>query len=69
MYNTMQYANKNTTDYLVRLHNTQKVNELCNVRLTTRGIQEHGINNFFPLDTTRFYLRQENEKKEEETVG
>ena len=30
MYSTMQYTNNNTTEYLVRFHNAQKVNEACN---------------------------------------
>ena len=33
LYNTMQYPNNNTTDYLVRFCNAQKVNEACDVSL------------------------------------
>ena len=44
LYNTMQYTNDNTTDYLVRLRNSQKFNEACNGRLITKGVQEHGMN-------------------------
>ena len=39
LYNTMKYANKNTTDYLVRFHNAQKVNEDYNVSLITKDVQ------------------------------
>ena len=56
MYNTMHYANNNTTDYLVRFRNAQKVNEACNGRLITRGVQEHGMEILFQLHTTVFYL-------------
>ena len=38
LYNTMQYAGENTTDYLVRLRNAQKVNEACYGSLITKGI-------------------------------
>ena len=69
MYNTTQYANNNTTEYLVRLRNSQKVNEVCNGSLIKRGVQEHGMNIIFPLHTTGFYLIQENEKKEAYTTG
>ena len=39
MYNTVWYANENTTDYLVRFLNSQKVNEVFNVSLIKRGVQ------------------------------
>ena len=54
MYNTMQYANKNTTDYLVRFCNAQKVNESCNESMITKGVQEHGMNIIFPLHNNVF---------------
>ena len=38
LYNTMQYANENTTDCLARLFNTHKVNEACNGILITKGV-------------------------------
>ena len=38
MYNSMQYINNNTTEYLIRSHNAQKVNEACNVSLITSFI-------------------------------
>ena len=55
LYNNMQYANKNTTDYLVRFRNTQKVNEASNGSLITRGVQEYGIKIIFSLHNTGFY--------------
>ena len=60
----MQYANENTTDYLVRIRNIQKFNEACNGSLITKGVQEHGINIFFPFHNTGFDSLQEDEKKE-----
>ena len=54
LYNTMQYANKNTTDYLVGLLYAYKVNEDFNGILITRFVQEHGINILFPLHNTVF---------------
>ena len=65
----MQHAVENTNDYLVRLRKAQKVNEACNGSLTTRGVQEHGMKNLFPLHTTVFDSLQDNEKKEAETAG
>ena len=65
----MQYANKNTTSYLVRLHNSQKVNEACKGSLTTKGVQEHGMKIFFPLHNNGFDYQQEYEKKEAEKAG
>ena len=35
LYNTMQYANENATNYLVRFRNAEKVNEACNGSLIT----------------------------------
>ena len=63
LYNTMQYASKNTTDYLVRFRNAQKVNEACDGRLITKGVQEHGMKIRFPLHNTGFGSLQEDENK------
>ena len=52
--NTMQYANDNTTDYLVRFCNAQKVNEACNERQIARVLQEHGMKILYPLHVTGF---------------
>ena len=65
----MQYANKNTTDYLVRFFNAQKVNEAYNGSLITKGVQEHGMKILFPLQNTGFDYLQEDEKKEAEKSG
>ena len=64
LYKTMEYANENTTDYLVRFRNSQKVNKACDVSLTTKGVQEHGMKIIFPLHNTLFESLQEYEKKE-----
>ena len=69
LYNTIQYTNKNTTDYLVRFRNAQKVNEACNGSLITRGVQEHGMKILFPLQNTGFDSLQEDEKKKAEKAG
>ena len=68
-YNTIQYAKENTTDYLVRFRNAQKVNEACNGSLITKGVQEHGMKIIFPLHNTGFDSLQEDEKKEVEKAG
>ena len=65
----MQYANENTTDYLVRLPNAHKVNEACNGSLIPKVIQEHGMKILSPLHTTGFDSLQEDEKQEAEKVG
>ena len=39
LYNTMHYANKNTTDYLVRFRYAQKFNEAYNGILINSGLQ------------------------------
>ena len=39
LYNTMQYSNENTTDYLVRFRNAWKVNEACNVSQIKKDVQ------------------------------
>ena len=54
LYNTMQYSRKNTTDYLVRFRNAQKINEACDGSLITKGVQEHGMKIRFPLHNTGF---------------
>ena len=59
----MQHANDNTTNYLVRFRNAQKVNEECNGILIAKGVQYHGINIIFPLHNTGFESPQEDEKK------
>ena len=60
----MQYANENTTYYLVRFRNSQKVNEACNGSLIIKGLQEYGIKILFPLHNNGFDSIQEYEKKE-----
>ena len=69
LYNTMQYANENTTKYLFRFRNDQKVNEACNGSLITKVVQEHGMKVFLPLHYTIFYSLQEDEKRESEKSG
>ena len=69
LYNTMQYVNDNTTDYLVRFRNAQKVNEACNGILITKGVQEHGMKILFPLHNTGFDYLQEDEMKEADKSG
>ena len=64
MYNIMHYSIENTTDYLVRFRNAQKVNEACDGSLITKGVQEHGMKIRFPLHNTGFDSLQEDEKKE-----
>ena len=49
----MQYANENTTDYLVRFRNAQKVNEACYGSLITKGLQEHGMKTHHCPDSIR----------------
>ena len=60
----MQYANENTTDYLVRFRNAHKVNEFCDGIRITKGVQEHGMKILFPLKNTGFDSLQEDKKKE-----
>ena len=55
LYKTMQYTNDNTTDYLVRLRNSQKVNEACDGSLITKGVQDHGMKILFPFHNTEFW--------------
>ena len=69
LYKPMQYAKENTTKYLVRFCNFQKVNKACNGSIITRGVQDYGMKILFPLHTDGFDLLQENEKKEAETTG
>ena len=66
LYNTMHYIKKNTTAYLVRFRNSQKVNEACDGSLITKGVQEHGTKIRFPLHNTGFYFLQEYKKKRAE---
>ena len=68
LYNTMQYANENITDYLIRFRNARRVNEACDRSLITKGVQEHGTNISFPLHNTEFDSLQEDKKKETEKV-
>ena len=68
LYNTLQYANKNTTEYLARFHNAQKVNEACDGNLITKGVQEHGMKIRFPLYNAWYDSLQEDEKKEAENA-
>ena len=69
MYNNMQYANKNTTDYLGRFWYSQKFNEACNGILITRGVQDHGMNILFPFKNNGFYYLQYDKKKGAEKAG
>ena len=69
LYNTIQYAKENTTDYLVRFCNAQKVNEACDGSLMAKGVQEHGMEILFPLHKTAFDSLQEYNKKEAEKLG
>ena len=63
-YGINKYANKNTTDYLVRFRNAQKFNESYNGSLITNGLQEYGIKILFQLQNTVFYYLPEDEKRE-----
>ena len=69
LYNTVQYANENTIEYLVRFRNAQNYTEACNRSLITRGVQDPRMKIIFPLKNTGFDFIQENEKKEAETAG
>ena len=64
LYNTIQYASENTTDYLVRFRNAQNVNEACDRSLITKGLQQYGMKIRFPSHNTGFDSPQEDEKKE-----
>ena len=66
MHNTVHYTNDNTSDYLRRFRNDQKVNESCDGSLITKGVQEHGIKIRSPLNNSGFDSLQEDEKNEEE---
>ena len=63
IYNTMQYTNENTTNYLVRFRNSQKVNEACDGSLITKVVQENGVKIRFPFHNTGFDSLQEDDKK------
>ena len=65
----MHYTNNNTTYYSVRFRNAQKVNEVFNGRLITKGVQEHGMKILFPLKNTGFDYIKEDGKKEAENLG
>ena len=65
----MQYSNENTTDYLVRFRNAQKVNESCDGSLITKGVQKHGIKIIFSLNNNGFDSLQKDEKKGTEKEG
>ena len=69
LYNTIQYANENTTDYLVRFRNAHKVNEACDGGLITKGVQDHGMKIRFPLHNNGFDSLQEDKKKDAEKSG
>ena len=69
LYNTIQYTNENTTDYLVRFRNDQKVNEACDRSLITKGVKEHGVKIFFPFKNTGFDYLQEDKENEAENTG
>ena len=69
LYKTMQYANDNRPNYVVKFGNARKFNESCNGSLIAKGVQEHGMNIIFPLQNTVFYFLQEDEKKEAERPG
>ena len=60
----MEYANENTTNYLVRFRNAQKVNEAYNRSLIIKGVQENGMNIIFPFHSTGFYSPQEDDNNE-----
>ena len=59
----------NTTDYLVRFHNTHKVNKAFNGITITRGVQEHGMKILYLLYVTGFDALQDNGNKEAEIAG
>ena len=65
----MQYTNDNTTKYLVRFRNSQKVNEACNVILITKGLQEHGMKILLPFHNNGFDSLQEDDMKVAEKAG
>ena len=60
----MQYANKNTSNYLVRFYNAQKVNDACDGSLIAKGKQDHEMTILFPLHNTGFDSLEEEENKE-----
>ena len=65
----MQFASKNTTDYLVRLLKAQKVNKAYNGSLIEKVVQVHEMKIIFPLYAAIFYTLQDDDKKEAETAG
>ena len=64
LYNKIHSTDENTTDYLVRFRNEQKVNEACNGSLISRGLQEHRMKILYTLYVTGFDALSVNEKKE-----
>ena len=67
MYSTMQYANENTTNYLVIFCHTHKVNEALNGIRITRGVQKYGMKILFLIHATGFDALSDYSKKEEDT--
>ena len=65
----MQHAIKNTSDYLVRFCNVQKVNGECNGIMITRGVQEHGMEILYPLYVTGFEALQSEKNNEVDLAG
>ena len=63
LYSAMEHANENTTDCHFRFRNSQKVNEACNGSLITKGLQEHGMKNLYPLHVTGFDALRGDDKK------
>ena len=69
LYNTMQYSNKNTTDYLLSFCNIQKVNEVCNGSLIEKGVQKHRTKILYPLYNNVFDYQKEYDKKDAVKAG
>ena len=68
LYNTVQYANKNTTDYLVIFCNAQKVNKVFNGSLILEGLHSHGMKILYPLHAPDFDMLSDDENKEAGTT-
>ena len=69
LYNTIQYINDDTTDYLVRFCNLHKVNKAFNGSLISRGFQEHGIKIIYQLHVTGFDSILDDYNKESDKAG
>ena len=69
MYNTMHHNNENTTDYLVRFCNTQKINKACNGIIIPIGVHENWMNILYPLHVTSFTAMQDNDRNEADIAG